>query len=243
MYNSLLMLARSTPPNGDNPKFLSSVVLFQRCAEDREDSAVWTEFLERYTVRIKYFIRGMLRQVLGSSYGSMNSMALGGTQESDLFQNVIVRLVENNCSAMRRFSGSTEDELLAYLAVISRSVVMDAVRRHQAAKRRPVTNAEGAIPFAVSSDKAVVHPDTEREILTRELMDMAYRFTTSHPGEVSARDRLVFDLHFLDGLSLQQISQCHGINLSKGGVEKLINRMVSRVQTLASTGKPEATLP
>jgi RNA polymerase sigma factor (sigma-70 family) len=236
------MLFRFTQPKGDKPKALSPVDLFQKCAADREDSEAWTEFLERFTVRIKYFIRGMLRQVLGPSFIAANSMNLGGVQESDLFQNVVVRLVENDCAAMRRFTGSTEDELLAYLAVISRSVVMDAVRRHMAAKRRPSTDAEGFIPGAVSSDKAVVQPETERTILTRELLDMAHRFVQSNPGEVPERDRLVFDLHFLEGLSLQQISECKGVNLSKGGVEKLINRMVSRVQSIASTGKPEAIL-
>ena len=191
---------------------------------------------------MKQFIRGMLRQSYGFSAGAENAFIIGNLQESDLFQNVIVRLVENDCAAMKRFSGSAEEELLAYLAVISRSVVMDAMRRHRAIKRKPKVDNEGLFPPSIAPGKAVVEPETEREILTRELLGMAHQFINSSSGRVSARDRLVFELHFLEGLSLQQISRCKGINLTKGGVEKLIRRMVDRVQNMASAGRPEATL-
>ena len=203
---------------------------------------MWTEFLKRYSNRLKQFIRGMQRQVFGSAANTGNTFILGGIQESDLFQNIIVRLVENDCAAMKRFSGSTEEELMAYLAVISRSVVMDAIRRHNAVKRRPTMDNEALFPLSIALGKAAVEPEIEREILTRELLGMAHRFINSHSGKVSDRDRLVFELHFIEGLSLQQISRCRGINLSKGGVEKLIRRMVDRIQDLASAGRPEATL-
>lgn len=191
---------------------------------------------------MKQFIRGMLRQVLGSSANATDTFILGSVQKSDLFQNIIVRLVENDCAAMKRFSGDTEQELSAYLAVISRSVVMDAVRRHNAVKRRPAADSEGLFPPSIEPGKTFAEPVMEREILTRELLAMAHRFIDSNSGKVTGRDRLVFELHFLEGLSLQQISQCKGVNLTKGGVEKLIKRLVDRVQHLASADKPEATL-
>ena len=241
-YNQQLMLLELKPAEGENAVPLNAVELFQKCAADRNDSSLWSEFLKRYTPRIKQFIRGMLRQVFGPAAGSANAFILGSIQESDLFQNIIVRLVENDCAAMRRFSGSSEEELLAYLAVISRSVVMDAVRRQKAIKRRPTADNERISPLPIVPGKAVWEPDAEREILSRELLGMAHRFINSHSGKVSDRDRLVFELHFLEGLSLQQISQCKGVNLTKGGVEKLIRRVVDRVRALASAGKPEATL-
>jgi RNA polymerase sigma factor (sigma-70 family) len=236
------MLSGSRPAEGENPALLNSTELFQKCAADRENTALWSEFLKRYARRMKQFIRGMLRQCYGSYAGAVNTFILGGLQESDLFQNIIVRLVEKDCAVMKRFSGSTEEEMLAYLAVISRSVVMDAIRRHKAIKRRPTAESEGLFPLSIAPGKAVVEPEMEREILTRELLGMAHQFINSNSGKVSARDRLVFELHFLEGLSLQQISRCKGVNLTKGGVEKLIRRIVDRVQNMASAGRPEATL-
>ena len=159
MYNYLLMLVKLKPADGDETASLNSIDLFQKCAADREDSALWSEFLNRYSSRLKQFIRGMLRQVFGSSAYTSNAFVLGGIQESDLFQNIIVRLVENNCAAMKRFSGSTEEELLAYLAVISRSVVMDAVRRHKAIKRRPTMENEAMFPLSIAPGRTVIEPE------------------------------------------------------------------------------------
>jgi RNA polymerase sigma factor (sigma-70 family) len=184
-----------------------------------------------------------MRQVLGGSAYQNNSTISGGIQESDLFQNAIIRLVENDCAAMKRFSGQLENELLAYLAVICRSVVLDALRRDNAVKRRPVVReSKESIPNPAGSQGGVNYSGIEREILIRELISLTRRTIESHSGHVSNRDKLVFKLHFFEGLSCGQIAQCKGINLSKGGVEKLLKRLVGRVQTIASSGKGEETL-
>jgi DNA-directed RNA polymerase specialized sigma24 family protein len=137
LYNERIMLLR--PPAGiDSDKLngLDPVDLFQICASNRENSEAWSEFLRRYAVKLKFFIRGTLRQVLGHSGDPGFSITSSGIQELDLFQNAIVRLVENDCAAMKRFSGTSENELLAYLAVICRSTVLDTLRRNNALKRR-----------------------------------------------------------------------------------------------------------
>jgi DNA-directed RNA polymerase specialized sigma24 family protein len=128
---------------------LRPVELFSRCAADRTDTAVWSEFLRRYVQKIRYFIRGTLRRTFGTESDPGVFSVRGAVQENDLLQNVIVRLVENDCAAMKRFTGTTEDELLAYLAVIARSVVIDTLRRQRifqgsahAPEARPFDNAD-----------------------------------------------------------------------------------------------------
>jgi len=216
---------------------INTIELFQFCAADRENSVAWSEFLRRYTPRLKQFIRGTLRQVSRYSACGPDSMTSGGIQENDFLQNTIVRLVENDCAAMKRFSGNSEDELLAYLAVICRSCVLDASRRDNALKRRATTGNELSANLA----QLMGHKNLEREILARELVSLTETIMQS-PGHVPNRDRLVFELHFLDGLSLGQIAQCKGVNLSKAGVEKLIKRIIGRVRTVASSGLSEETL-
>jgi RNA polymerase sigma factor (sigma-70 family) len=164
----------------------------------------------------------------------------GGIQESDLFQNAIIRLVENHCAAMRRFTGQSENELLAYLAVICRSVVLDALRHNQAAKRRGENDSAENVELAAPCRHSRADHNFERQVLIRELVSLTQSTIESH-SEGAERDRLVFDLHFLQGLSFGQISQCKGVNLSKAGVEKLLKRMIARVQLLALPAKSSET--
>jgi|WetSurMetagenome_2_1015567.scaffolds.fasta_scaffold168416_2 RNA polymerase sigma factor (sigma-70 family) len=211
---------------------LDSIELFQICADDCENSDAWMEFLRRFTTKMKYFLQGTLRQNC--------CFATGGMQEGDLFQNAIVRLVENDCVAMKRFSGSSENDLLGYLAVICRSSVLDTLRRTNALKRRPkLTEQSEAVSTSASPLRLMNHPELERDLLLREIVFIARQTIHSQSSDVSARDQLIFKLHFEDGLSYSQIAQCEGINLSKAGVEKVLQKLVGRLQTLASAGKIE----
>jgi RNA polymerase sigma factor (sigma-70 family) len=216
------------------------VDLFHRCASDRDDSEAWSELLRRYAAKIKYFIRGTLLRDQGSADCGY-STTRADVQENDLFQNTILRLVENDCAVMKRFSGSQEQELLAYLAVISRSVVRDTLRSQAAVKRHPGTRLDVAISRTAASSEPTRRWGSERHVLIGEVMGLTEQTIRSFSGEESSRDRLVFELHFVQGLSFQQISECRGIHLSKAGVEKLVNRLVDRVRSLATTGKSEAT--
>ncbi len=238
-YNKCIMLS-GNPSRFGNANFqrLDPVELFHMCAADRENSDAWSEFLNRYTAKLKYFIGGTLRQMLGRSAHPDSAITSGGIQEGDLFQNAIVRLVENDCAAMKRFSGQSEGEMLAYLAVICRSSVLDTLRRSNAQKRRlRAVGTEESVLDPAGMSRVSDNTKFERMILARELTALVHNTIESHSGDASTRDRLVFKLHFFDGLSYSQIAQCGGINLSKAGVEKLLKRLVDRVQTLATSGK------
>jgi RNA polymerase sigma factor (sigma-70 family) len=237
------MLSRvAAEPVDAKLRHLDPIELFRICASDRENSTAWSDFLGRYTSKIKYFIRGTLRQFAGSAANLNSSMLSGGIQESDLFQNAIIRLVANDCAAMKRFSGKDENDILAYLAVISRSAVLDWLRQGNAIKRGHEQQSPQTLELALSRTRNLAEEsDHEQKVLFGELVSITKNAIASHSGQASNRDQLVFDLHFLQGLSFSQISQCKGINLSKAGVEKLLNRLVSRVQILAKTGKSSET--
>ena len=236
------MISRSLPdPLDMNLRILDAVSLFHLCAADRENAEAWSEFMRRYAGRIKYFISGTLRQYWGTDRPDLTES--GGVQESDLFQNTIVRMVENDCAAMKKFSGDSEDDLLAYLAVVARSAALDSFRRNRACKRRPAAaEIREHSPAPAVFPGSAAAPECDRHILAGELLSFARQTIRSHSGCASGRDQLVFDLHFFDGLSCSQIARCKGIKLSKAGVEKLLRRLVSRVQNLASSGKSEETL-
>ena len=161
-----------------------------------------------------------------------------GVQDNDLFQNAIIRLVANDCAAMKRFSGKDEGELMAYLAVICRSSVLDTLRRTTAVKRTLDRDSQRDIdPPSIRMGNRSGFDEIDRQVLIRELVSLSRDTIGANSGPATSRDQLIFDLHFFHGLSFSQIAQCQGINLSKAGVEKLLKRLISRVQTLAVAGK------
>ena len=233
--------------SGDRQK-LEAVRLFYLCAHDKTDFALWTELLHRFTPRIKSFIRGTLRQAATDSAAlSRSSLYAAGSHESDLFQNTILRLVENGCAAMKRFTGTTEEQLLAYLAVITRSVVRDSLRRDRALKRPALAHVspEDSVPSSIQldPDRGRERPASEREILVRELKELSKQAIRNRSEEFTTRDLLIFELYFVQDLTTSQIAGCQGVELSKTGVEKVLNRLKDRVRSAAEIGTHEASLP
>jgi RNA polymerase sigma factor (sigma-70 family) len=222
-------------PSADHHEGIDAVELFSLCAKNTADSELWTEFLRRYTHKIKAFIRGSLCQSRGDAD---SRLSLGEIQESDLFQNVIVRLVKNDCAAMKQFSGKREDDLLAYMAVITRSVVRDCQRSQWALKRASdhidTQHLLTAQLQNLDSTKSSEVRTIERRLLAREVVEISKRTLKFLPRPYSARDRLIFQLYFRHDLSAEQITRCKGINLSKAGVEKVLNRLKERIRAAAS---------
>ncbi len=227
-----------TPDLGQIPP----VRLVALCAENIGNHELWSEFLRRFSGRVKMFIRGTLRRSAGNSAAFPSSAQLSGATEADLLQSVILRLVDNNCSALKRFRGTTEQEVLAYFAVIARSVVRDFLRRQSALKRpqRLETIPEQGPQITDFPDRSSCgrHHPVEREILVRELVGLSKRAIDDNAAECSDRDRLIFKLYFYGDLSLSQISKCAGIGLSKTGVEKVLDRLEQKIRRSAMEPHP-----
>jgi RNA polymerase sigma factor (sigma-70 family) len=238
----MLRILRLKNPSGPVDRVTADLVA--ACARNRDDSPMWTEFLRRYGGKIKLFIRGTLRT---AGEGSRSDGPLpGGPEEKDLFQSTILKLVENDCAALKRFTGLTEDEWLAYLAVITRSVVRDALRRRNRYKRMGNPNA---VPIMVSEAATPeFRPDRperlkmERELLASEVRSLCEQQIQSEWPESCARNLLIFRLYFDHDLTTRQIAACRGVNLSKTGVEKVINRLKERVRTALSPDTTEAMM-
>jgi RNA polymerase sigma factor (sigma-70 family) len=225
--------------NIDTPKLVSL------CANNSEDSELWSEFLRRFTPKIKTFIQSTLqRYTHRRAENADSSIPLDANQRADLFQNTILRLVQNGCAALKRFSGTTESDMLAYLAVIARSVVRDFMRRQSALRRFSLFPlfplGHGARSVAYGYKLAPAPEDSvEREVLMHEVEQLSLKTIRNNSPEPD-RDQLIFQLYYTDGLSAAQIAACRGINLSKTGIEKMLNRLEDRVRSAASAHSSEA---
>ncbi len=245
-YNGGTMLTIRRRKISTETSPLNWMELVSACAQDRDETALWSEFLRRYGPKIKQFIRG----TLAISQGRTISAGSGFTDEAqvgDLFQSTIIRLVEKDCAAMKRFSGSTEEAWLAYLAVISRSVVRSWLRRRFSQKRYEAAGTAGLWRRTQERPGVWEGPGSlmsaEKELLAREIQRLCERSIENLAGESAARDKLIFQLYFLDDLTTRQIAECRGVNLSKAGVEKVLNRLKERMRRVVTVDASEAIMP
>jgi len=212
-----------------------TVDLLWLCVANREDHSAWSEFLRRILPKLRYFIRSTICQsAFGFRFSKVSSL-VAGEGVDDLIQSTLVRLIENDCSLLKRFWGRTENDLFAYLAVISRSVVHDCWRRQHALKRnRPQISHSRRFHMVTTHPRSCpAYTAREREILAGEVLGLANR-ALDVADCFSERNRLIFKLHFFDDLSAAQIVQCRGIGLSKGGVERVLSRVKERIKELAN---------
>ncbi len=215
---------------------LSAPELFTYCAQN-DDPNAWREFVERFHHRIFHYV---LRQQ--QSYGlSTNDM----DTTKDLIQDLYLRLLANDRSALREFQGTTEYAVLAYLACIAHSVVSDYVRRQGRKKRAAAM---------ISLDRNIMD-DPDKDILANRLPAagntlpdemMSERLTAERlrellkealDGTKSARDAIIFQLHTLDGLSAREIAQMPRFDMTEVSVMAVIRRTRERIRNLLDSSK------
>jgi len=235
------MLAYSDPhESADGSGCRDLVRLLWLCVADCENSLAWSAFLGTILPKLGHFIRGSLRQ-LGYGPGFCDvSGDFGGHEVEDFIQTTIVRLVQDKCALLKRFRGETEENLFAYLAVISRSVVRDCWRRQNSGKRTNIRKRGFASPgpMAFHSNGVPEQRSIERRVLAMEVADLL-RCTLDDAENFSERDRLICNLHFINDLSAAQIARCQGIGLTKPGVEKVLSRVKKRIRSKTQIGATE----
>ncbi|MCP9447783.1 MAG: sigma-70 family RNA polymerase sigma factor [Nitrospira sp.] len=166
--------------------------------------------------KIRRSIRAISQRATPKGFHSrLDDRSVAGSEE-DLIQCVIVRLIDKECALLKRFSGNTEDEFSAYLAVIARSVVLDAARHDICYKRHLRMLGD-------STDRLVI-ASAEDVLMIREGLELAEKAVEAKSARLSIRNRLILRLHFLHGLPAAQISRIRAFGLSKDGVQNVLLR-------------------
>src|SRR6266542_5752883 len=226
--------------SGDDFRDLEVLELIILCGRDMGDTQLWAEFLRRFEPRIKLSIVRAIRHFANGSglraeYGALS----GACEANDLFQITFLRLLNRDCAFLKQFRGVSEEELLAYLAILAQSVVRDSLRRERALKRpkehRSCVPDELDFLRAKSSNGVrEKEPAAERHVLAEEVRQICLRSIKNMAGSSHVRDREIFELHFSDGLSAKQIAQTKTIGLSTTTVKNIVNRLKSRVHSIAA---------
>lgn len=179
------------------------------------DAAEWEEFLRR-CVPIASLVAGRVsRMWMGRATPSV---------VDDIVQEVFLKLCEQHRRILREFSPRGEDSFFGLLRTVSASVANDYFRRQHSAKR-------GGKVVTVELDEytsAVVPGSDDPEGVQKAvLLAELDRKLRSAPSVIAERDRAIFWLYYLQGLTAEEIAGLPATQLSAKGVESALRRVTT----------------
>jgi RNA polymerase sigma-70 factor (ECF subfamily) len=200
--------------------------LAKACAQSA-DAAEWEEFLRRCTPLASLVVMRIARMwSSGSSQATVD----------DIVQEVFLKLCEQERRILRDFEPRGEDSFLGLLRLVSASVANDYFRRLYSEKRGgkvvTMTLVEDAAVFPVASshESARMH----RSVLLAQL-DEKLR---AAPHIISERDRSVFWLYYLQGLTAEEIARLSAAGLTPKGVESALRRVAKWLRAEIGSRSP-----
>ncbi len=186
--------------------------LARACAHSTE-AAEWDSFLRRCAPVAATVAARLTRLWVGTATPSI---------VDDIVQEIFLKLCEQERRILRDFTPRGEDSFFGLLRVVSASVANDYFRRQHSEKRGGKvvtigldTLAPIAQPFRAGDAAA------NRSVLFAELDDLL----RSAGGPTSERDRTLFWLYYLQGLTADEIAQLPGSGLTAKGVESALRRV------------------
>lgn len=186
--------------------------LLSRCIA--RDPDAWRAFLERY------------RSILyGSILKTLQTRGESGDLAEDIFQNVLFKLLADDCSALRRFEGRSRTS--TWLARIAINATIDAVRQRRA--RREISPPDGGEPDAASSAEEILRriPFDARILEGVAGRDLAERML----DRLEDRERLILRMYFFAGLKEREIADLLEIPLNTLSSQKA--RTLEKLRVIA----------
>lgn len=200
--------------------------LAKACAHSA-DAAEWNEFLRRLSPLATLVAVRVCRLWTGTS-----SPAL----VDDIVQEIFLRLCEQERRILRDFEPRGEDSFLGLLRLVSASVANDYFRRISSAKR-------GGKVVTASFDDEVPPSDGDgsrgaARIRRSALLAELDRKLASAPEMIGKRDRAIFWLYYLQGLTAEEIARVPGAGLTAKGVESALRRVTNWLRSQLVIAKP-----
>ncbi len=188
--------------------------LAQVCANSA-DAAEWEEFLRRTTPLASVVVSRIARLWAGGSTTP--------AMTDDIVQEVYLKLCEQERRILREFTPRNEDSFLGLLRIVAASVANDYFRRQHSTKRGGKVVITGLawefIPGAADTGGGA------KGVQKRVLLSQLDQLLRSAPEEVTERDRNLFWLYYLQGLTAVEIASLPGVGLSAKGVESALRRI------------------
>jgi len=214
---------------------LTTEVLVRRCRKRPPDEAAWREFVRRYHSTITVSVVNAFHAKAGLEF--QRTPQFSQNSIDDLVQTVYFRLIDDDCRVLRAFRGELETSLPAYLTMISRNVVKDHFRGIKAGKRPKIsfsldelmeTGGDGGLLKGLSSGIDGKPSGTAPSQISVEEIDALLKKSLTHKD----RDRniLIFKLRYCDELTLEEIRETLGLDMSTKGIASILSRVTARIR-------------
>ena len=188
----------TSPALADDYSDLTPEDLLRLCA-DLRNFAAWNEFIRRFHTKIYTAVTRTLRR-----YAQFNR-----DLSDDLAQDTYLRLSAKDAKALRVFVPQYPGSAYCYVQVIAVRVTQDYC------KRKDILRTEELSPDP--PDTAAPNIE-ERLALKAEISDRRLK-------HASARDRQIFWLYYLQGMTAKEIAAIPAIGLTVKGVESVLQRL------------------
>ena len=178
--------------------------LLQRCRARDKDA--WEVFIEHYgRIIYHYIIKTMKRYLYAYNEDDLD----------DIFNNVFLALLSENCKKIREFRGCNERSFLAYLRVIIFHIAIDYLR-----EKKSFIDLERIQHLDLTSGGPA-------KMDRRDLKEMILILREGLP----ARYNLLFRLIYEEGFNFSEIADI--MNMKINAVHQLKYRMVCKIRQIA----------
>ena len=201
-----------SPALANNYTDLLPEELLRVCA-DLRNAAAWDEFIRRFHPAIYTAVLRTGRRYAQFERGLCD----------DLVQQTYLRLSANSAKALREFVPRHPASAFCYLRVIAIRVTQDYCKRKDF---RPTEELPSDQPDTAAPDKA-------EWLAFKTAVDDLLR------KQASERDRQIFWLHHLQGMTAKEIAAIPGIGLTVKGVESALVRLKRLIQENFAQGRRE----
>jgi RNA polymerase sigma factor (sigma-70 family) len=203
--------------------------LVRECGEKLTDPVLW----EKFTLRFEKPLLSFLTRAVHQTARNVPTNPDEDIHElvHDMAQEVYVRLVENKGRLLRSFRGETEFAVLSFLASISINVSRDRIRRLRAQRR-----IQEVVPIEETEDVDLqpASPGTMDLGAMLKWSDVERLIQAESDPTTAARNVLICKLHYVEGLTVEEIAQYPGFKLNASGIETILRRMKARLQRRAN---------
>lgn len=216
-------------------KNLSNIDLIKACAKSADNQKAWLEFIRRFDHHIKLSVIRAYRYLIINNLGKEKILK---EEIRDLVQEVYIKLVKNNCKLLKNLKPEYNDSIYAYLSLTCASVVKDHFKKLGRLKRKSsmecnnggidITNEGKLIKKRVSS---FISSNVEEKVIAKDILEKAENYySIFHPKRNNEKRKLIFQLYFMEGLSIKDISRIKGLNVSLANANKIVWKMKREIR-------------
>lgn len=191
--------------------------LIRACAES-ENAAAWQAFVSYFQRHITLSILRIVRR-----------WGLSPDIIDDLVQETYLKLCADRCQRLHRFATEYPQAIEGYIKTIAINVAQDYIRAQRAQRRGggEVSQLPEHLEPRAESAKSGGEQAIEQTVLMSEINRYLELCTD---GDSRNRDRIIFWLHYQQGMTANAIAVLPSVGLTVKGVESALLRMTRQVR-------------